>query len=310
MGNFCGTRRAAVRKAHGLCEMCEDNYKQFTKSGKRKGKDPLLRAVERSHIYCVKTLIHAGTDVNSGDHVKPLMQAVSDGDDECVKVLLQAGADVNYTDKTGDTALKQEAKKGNDECLKLLVNVGADVNKYNSDGLTALMEAVKMGQTKCVHTFIQAGANVNLKSESDDAPLIMATDLSNAYEILKLLVDAGADVNVTDSDGNTALLSTMGLVDNIAIRQQVNLLLGAGAKINFYNIRHRNAFHQYVHSCNMWQHPPDRTMVLSLYVAGESTAGIKQEYGLDIEPGVTDSQEQTEPSALNTRVGKGSENIY
>ena len=197
---------------------------------------------------------------------------------------------MNYTLKTRDTALIEAAKKGNDKCLKLLVTVGADVNKYSSDGFTALMEAVKIGQNKCVRTLIQAGANVNLKSESGDAPLIMATDLSNAYEILKLLVDAGADVNVTDSDGNTALLSTMGLVDNTAIRKQVNLLLGAGAKINVYNIRHRNAIHQYVHSCNMWQHPPDKTMVLSLYAAGESTAGIKKEYGLDIEPGVTDSQ--------------------
>ena len=116
MGNFCGTRRAAVRKAHGLCEMCEDNYKELTKSGKRKGEDPLLRAVERSHIYCVKALIQAGADVNNGDHITALMQAASDGNDECVKVLLQGGADVNYTDNSGDTALIQAAKKGNDEC--------------------------------------------------------------------------------------------------------------------------------------------------------------------------------------------------
>ena len=85
MGNFCGTRPAAVGKAHGLCEVCEEYYKQFTKSAKRKGRDPLLRAVERGHIYCVKALIQAGADVNSGDYVAALMQAVIDGDDECVK---------------------------------------------------------------------------------------------------------------------------------------------------------------------------------------------------------------------------------
>ena len=300
MGNICVRGRHAAGQARGLCQICADDYKQYNKTGKHNGEAPIQWAVERSHIYCVKALIESGADVNSSDLAAALMQAVSDGDDECVQVLLHVGAGVNSTDRNGDTALILAAKKGYVECLNLLVNAGANVNKRNRNGSTALMETTKLGQTKCVDALIKAGADVNLKSDSGDTPLIMATDLSNAYEILKLLVDAGADVNITDSDGNTALLSTMGLVDNTSIRQQVKLLLRAGAKINVFNIRNRNAIHQYVHSCNMWYHSPDRTMVLSLFVAGESTAGIKMEYGLDIEPGVTDNQGQPTISLKHT----------
>ena len=83
MGNFCGTRPAAIEKVQGLCETCEANYEQYTKSGKRKVQSPVLRAAERSHVYCVKALIESGADLNNC-HVATLVQAVRDGDDECV----------------------------------------------------------------------------------------------------------------------------------------------------------------------------------------------------------------------------------
>ena len=52
---------------------------------------------------------------------------------------------------------------------------------------------------------VKAGANANLKTRGEELSLIMATNLSNTYEIIKLLIDTGADVNTTDSDSNTVL---------------------------------------------------------------------------------------------------------
>ena len=125
----------------------------------------------------------------------------------------------------------------------------------------------------------------------------MATKLSYAFEIMKLLIDAGADVNATNSVGNTVLLSTMEWVFNTAIRQYVNLLLAAGAKINIVNMRNRNAIHQYVHACDTWWSPPDKTIAVSLFVAGESTAGVTT-YNF----GQTVKGDQ--PLVSNTRAGK------
>lgn len=63
--------------------------------------------------------------------------------------------------------------------------------------MTALMRAVKANDAAAVRKLIADGADVNELESSGDAPLIMAAYLGHT-EIVKLLLEAGADVTVLD----------------------------------------------------------------------------------------------------------------
>ena len=127
------------------------------------------------------------------------------------------------------------------------------------------------------------------KLATNQSLMILDTDFSNTYENLRLLIDAGADVNATDIDGNTALLNIFGSAKHTTRRRaDMHLLLKAGAKINMRNIKHRNAIQQYVHACDECYREPDRTMVLLMYAAGESLRGLKMKHRLVVESCLAD----------------------
>ena len=69
-----------------------------------------------------------------------------------------------------------------------------------------LLQAVKDNDVEKVRMFIEKGANVNYQYVySGETALIIATRNGNS-EIVKLLIDAGADIHLENEDGNTALL--------------------------------------------------------------------------------------------------------
>ena len=84
-----------------------------------------------------------------------------------------------------------------------------------------------LNDTKCAEVLIQAGADVNIKDADGDTALMKAAICGNAT-CTKLLLTSGADVNISDDDGWTALESA-GHFDH---RECVLLLLKAGAYIN------------------------------------------------------------------------------
>jgi ankyrin repeat protein len=89
---------------------------------------------------------------------------------------LGAGANLKDTNRYGGTALVPAAPHGHPEAVKLLLEAGVAPDHVNKLGWTALLEAIILGDGGPVHT-----------------------------EIVKLLVDGGADVNIADNDGVTPL---------------------------------------------------------------------------------------------------------
>lgn len=84
------------------------------------------------------------------------------------------------------------------EMLKLFVEAGVDVNIRNEYGETALMECC-MSDHRIVQALIEAGAQVNVRNVYGWAPL-MAAAVHCAPESIKLLLAAGAHVNVLSGD--------------------------------------------------------------------------------------------------------------
>lgn len=180
---------------------------------------------------------HAG-GLRSGNfeyYVTLLGLAVEAGSKEKVKFLLEAGADVNAQSIDGRTALMSAAEYSSPEMLKLLLDAGANPNIQDTAfGKTALIESIKGSMTfsdpeslyEEIKLLIEAGADPNIQEQNGNTMLLeLSRELGNILEmqramfslpiasidkepqIFKMLIDAGADVNVhCDIDLETPLL--------------------------------------------------------------------------------------------------------
>ena len=108
------------------------------------------------------------------------------------------------------------------------IEAGADVNaKDDIYGITALMWAAMNGRSEVVKILLDAGADVNAKTEGGTTALMLAAFLDNT-EVAKILLNAGANVNARTKDGRTALIEAAS-EGRVKI---VKTLLDAGADVN------------------------------------------------------------------------------
>jgi len=116
--------------------------------------------------------------------------------------------------------------------LKKCIKNGTDINSKGEYNCTPLHYACQNGNFEIIEFLVSNLANINMKnSYSTYYPIfdaITATNDKNVYDIIKLLLDNGADINSIDSFGNT-LLHYAVEKENIAL---VQLLLTSGCKVN------------------------------------------------------------------------------
>lgn len=152
---------------------------------------------------------------------------------EYVKLLLENGASVNTTNPwNNDTPLMYAARNGNVELVNFLINRGANIHTTNSKGENALICAItdprKDGYSNLivVKRLLEAGVSAN-SADKDWPALCHAADKNN-YEVCKLLLAYGADVNTQDAYGYSPLMTAIsnGKTD------LMKLFLDAGADIN------------------------------------------------------------------------------
>lgn len=128
---------------------------------------------------------------------------------EAAKVLIEAGADVNAKDAINDSPYLYAGARGHLEILRMTLAHGADLKSTNRYGGTALIPAAERGHVDTVRTLIEAGVNVDHVNKLNWTALLEAIVLGDGgprhVAIVKLLVDAGADVNLADGDGVTPL---------------------------------------------------------------------------------------------------------
>jgi ankyrin repeat protein len=143
-------------------------------------------------------LIQEGSDVNAKDHIQdsPFLYAGAEGRTEILRLMLPAGPDFASINRYGGTALIPAAHHGHVETVKLLLTTAIDKNHINNLGRTALMEAVILGDggprhTEIVRLLVAAGANVNIPDRDGITPLAHARR-RNYTGMIGILSAAGA----------------------------------------------------------------------------------------------------------------------
>lgn len=209
--------------------------KRRASRGPQAGMTPLLMAVENGHLELALELVDAGADPNDqrGGHTAlhnlVWLRKPNHGEDEdgapppdgsglvtslqFARGIVARGADVNaqitkgpggrgVLNRTGATPFLLAAQTADLPLLQLLLELGADPHLPNADGSTPLMAAAGYGTL---------------------APGEVAGTESEAIEVAGFLLGLGADVNVVDRNGETAMhgaayKSLPGMVEFLAAR--------------------------------------------------------------------------------------------
>uniref|UniRef100_A0A0B7ARK9 Uncharacterized protein n=1 Tax=Arion vulgaris TaxID=1028688 RepID=A0A0B7ARK9_9EUPU len=183
-----------------------------------------------------------------------LWSAVGEGRLSAVRQCIEAGIAVDEVFSEMMTPLHFAALQGHIDIVKYLVECGASVNKANNAGLTPLMSACAQGFIDVARFLVDSGADVNAVGISSESPILYlcktrakrirtcatsgsmhlfykmchSEDTCGCLSLVQLLIDAGADVNIADSEGMTSLMGFV-LSKHFAVAK---LLIRSGADTN------------------------------------------------------------------------------
>ncbi len=139
---------------------------------------PLLLAVTHDRVDVARILVALGADPDALDdrHDTPWLVTGVTGSVPMLEALLPAEPDLTILNRYGGTSVIPASERGHVGYVRRVVRTGIDVNHVNDLGWTAMLEAVILG------------------------------DGSRPYQqIVRILLDAGADPSIADENGVTPL---------------------------------------------------------------------------------------------------------
>ncbi len=130
----------------------------------------LILAAKANDAVRVRELIAAGGNVNAKDDIQDsaFLYAGAEGFNEVLQLTLAAGADVRSTNRYGGTALIPASEHGHTETVRILIAAGVPVDHVNNLGWTAMQEAILLNnggpnQQDVVRQLLAAGANPDIR---------------------------------------------------------------------------------------------------------------------------------------------------
>jgi ankyrin repeat protein len=193
----------------------------------------LHAAAHNGDVPAIEKLPAAGVAVNARDgHGRtPLHVATFARRREAIRSLVRAGADLHLLENDRYDCVTIAAVADDEETLRLLLSLGASAKLVTSryDG-TALIAAAHLGHDGVVKQLIGAGAPLDHVNNLHWTAVIESIVLGNGgprhQETLRALIQAGANLQLTDRHGQTPLA----LARARGYRGMVRLLEGAGAR--------------------------------------------------------------------------------
>lgn len=213
---------------------------------------PMLHAALAGHLDAVTVLAERGGQVEAAnsDGLTPLGVLVMAGNEGIVGDLLSRGANTDHK-MNGIPILSLAVVAGDDVMVELLLERGADSTLESDDGATPGMLAMSLGRSELARRlggipeptppvdFIAAvsdgdvdtvrrmlieGADPDQRADNE-MPAIVIASKNGDYSIVRTLIDAGADVTLSDRNGNNAIHAVFAQSDLQAARQIANSVL-------------------------------------------------------------------------------------
>jgi len=222
------------------------------------GESPLYVACSKGLTTVVQRMLKCGAKVNvSKNERSPLSVACKNKNTTIVELLLHEGADPNVPGEHVSyvllsLALHNAAAGHASDIVDLLLNHGADVNIVDAAGNTALHTAlhhtivsmkhkncpnshypsttVDVKHQKVVDTLLNAGADVNISNRNGETSLFLAVE-TGCPDVVNSMLSHGGNPNIpaVADDHYTCMLSRACEMKNVKL---VEMLLKAGADPN------------------------------------------------------------------------------
>ncbi|XP_054716640.1 putative ankyrin repeat protein RF_0381 isoform X2 [Uloborus diversus] len=181
------------------------------------GKSAVCVCVEKGCFEIAHMLIEKGCSLSLKTYrgESPLHLAVQQSNYALVELLLKNRADVTCINLLGQTALHMACERNSLDIAALLINNSkrSIINIPDSDGATPLMYACHFGSISMVRHLLEKGGDVNAVDVRGNSPLLVAVLNSHcSVEMLKIILEAGADVYQSNHTHETALLRALHLM--------------------------------------------------------------------------------------------------
>ncbi|MED4583274.1 ankyrin repeat domain-containing protein [Brevibacillus choshinensis] len=193
----------------------------------------LLKAVQQGETNTISQLLADGADINATDDTgrTSALIAVHTNQLDVFNLLIKHGANINIRDERLDNPLLYASAAGLPDFVKASIAAGADTTITNRFGGTALIPAADRGHVVIVEELLtHSDVNVDHINRLGWTALLEAVILGDGGEkhqqIVNLLIQHGADVNLADHDGVTPLQHAK----NRGYQDMVDALTQAGAK--------------------------------------------------------------------------------
>lgn len=167
----------------------------------------------RYYLFLLCTLSGAlccGVSAQSKAANEALFSAIRDADLKAVRALLSKGADTNAKDEDGLTPLMFAAMYAGADCMETLLAKGADPNAQSNTDVTALMLAIR--QQEKIRLLLLSGADINARSKEGHTALSLSVGMGASEEVVRLLLDKGADLKVGNLLGAAARAGDVNIV--------------------------------------------------------------------------------------------------
>jgi ankyrin repeat protein len=173
--------------------------------------ESLYAAIAQDDTERVQRVLSAGVWLRALDPVgrTPLMLAAAGGNNGIVHLLIGYGFDINYNTPRGDNALQTALSKSHYETAALLVAEGADWKSlqpfYANRLAMGLYRLSYDGSVDGVRQLLDAGVDPDVSGDSSGITPVMAAAKKGQIDVMRLLIDRGANVNTRASHNRYAL---------------------------------------------------------------------------------------------------------
>lgn len=228
----------------------EDKVRSVLKEGtpwsSSKDQDALRKALQkasaRDNLNIIDLLLSKGAEVDAQteDEFPALFRAAQSGQTAVVAELLCQRPDLEARDRNGQSPLFVASVKGYADVVQILLARGAAVDAQDKDGRTPLLALAAdksgaltwtSGASEIVRLLVSHGSNVNFKDRIGRTPLLWAAT-NGHYDLVRTLLETGADVFAANSRGRTALHLAVDSTDATHIEEIMKLLLHYQANVH------------------------------------------------------------------------------
>jgi ankyrin repeat protein len=205
----------------------------------------LLALAYAGNVVEIRSMLDRGVDPNTriaDGHITALYRAAEQNQLEVIQLLIERGADVNAETADGETALLWAARAGHENVIRLLHAHGATLDHRTQSGNTALNLVAHSAPIRpnIVRLLLELGANPNIPDNQGRTPLHWVAQAANAELVALLISNPKILLSEIDNLGWTPLYYARERSKWVAKTPQdtiatVELLEKAGAKERRYN---------------------------------------------------------------------------